>query len=34
MDSDGHLMDCPLGPSEMAESAESPLDSVGKAVGV
>ena len=34
MDSDGLPMDCPLGPSEMAGSDESPSESVGKAVGV
>jgi len=34
MDSSGHLMDCPLGPLEMAGSTESLSDSVGKAMEV
>ena len=34
MDSDGLPMDCPLSPSEMTGSDESPSESVGQAVGV
>jgi hypothetical protein len=34
MDSNGSPLDCPLDPSEMAGSDESPSESVGKAVGV
>ena len=33
-DSDGLPTDCPLSPSEMAGSDESPTESVGQAVGV
>jgi hypothetical protein len=34
MDSDGSPSDCPLDPSEIAGSDESPSESIGKAVGV
>ena len=34
MDSDGLPTDCPLSPSEMAGSDESPSESIGQVVGV